>query len=346
MSSLKYRAIGAAFDILSLSRITRLLRRFGQCRGLIFTLHRVLPEAPAAFAPNAILQITPDFLDTFLTRARALGFDLVSLDEAIARIEAETPGRPFITLTFDDAYRDNLTHALPVLKKHKCPFTLYVPTAFIEGEGEIWWQALEDIIAANETLLLGSRHPDGRMQTATQAQKNQAFNDIYWQMRDMPESERVSFIRDLAMDHDYDLYAQCRNLIMTWKELDIFVREPLCTLGAHTVHHYELAKLSEAGARREIADSLTTLEAKTGTPPRHLSYPIGAIRSAGEREFALAAELGLRSGVTTRPGGLYAKDSTRLHALPRVSLNGLYQKAHYVDVFLTGALFSLMGRRG
>ncbi len=346
MNNLKYRAIGAAFDFLSLSRIPRLIRRFDHCKGLIFTLHRVLPDAPARFAPNSILQITPDFLDTFLDRAKSFGFDLVSLDEALNRVASTTPVRPFITLTFDDAYRDNLTHALPVLRKHDCPFTLYVPTAFIDGEGEIWWQALEDIIAKNDTILLGTRHPDGRVETASLEQKTQVFKDIYWQMRTMPEPERVAFIRDLALDHDYDLYAQCRHLIMNWKELDTFVREPLCTIGAHTVRHYELAKLPEAEARREIANSISMLATKTGTEPRHLSYPIGASRSAAQREFTLAAELGLRSAVTTRPGGLYAAHNTSLHSLPRVSLNGNYQKARYVDVFLTGALFSLMGTRG
>ncbi|HEY9013324.1 MAG TPA: polysaccharide deacetylase, partial [Devosia sp.] len=59
-----------------------------------------------------------------------------------------------------------------------------------------------------------------------------------------------------------------------------------------------------------------------------------------EREFAIAKELGLRSAVTTRPGGLYHRHAQNLHALPRVSLNGLFQSRRYVDVFATGAIFS------
>ena len=54
----------------------------------------------------------------------------------------------------------------------------------------------------------------------------------------------------------------------------------------------------------------------------------------------MAKELGLRSAVTTRPGGLYHRHKDSLHALPRVSLNGLFQARRYVDVFATPAIFS------
>ena len=71
-----------------------------------------------------------------------------------------------------------------------------------------------------------------------------------------------------------------------------------------------------------------------------MSYPIGDPSAAGEREFKMAAELGFASAVTTRPGGLYAADRRRLTALPRISLNGLFQERRFIDVFSTGAIFS------
>jgi peptidoglycan/xylan/chitin deacetylase (PgdA/CDA1 family) len=58
----------------------------------------------------------------------------------------------------------------------------------------------------------------------------------------------------------------------------------------------------------------------------------------------MAGELGLRSAVTTIPGALYRKHRTSLHALPRVSLNGLFQRHRYVDVFGAPAVFTMMGR--
>ncbi|HHY50483.1 MAG TPA: polysaccharide deacetylase, partial [Alphaproteobacteria bacterium] len=67
----------------------------------------------------------------------------------------------------------------------------------------------------------------------------------------------------------------------------------------------------------------------------------GGAAACGPREFAIARDLGLRSAVTTRPGGLYARHRESLHALPRISLNGLFQSRRYIDVFATGGLFSL-----
>ena len=344
MAALRYAAIRGMFELLALSRVTALVRALSSARGIIFTLHRVLPDDPADFSPNAILQVKPDFLDYAIRRVRALGFDIVDLDEAIRRIEADFQVKRFAVFTFDDAYRDNLKYALPVLRRHQAPFTLYVPTALVDGVGEIWWQALEDIIASRDAVAVEIDGETEIVPSAGRAEKQAAYDQVYAKMRAMPEPARVALIRDLARKYDYDLEAQCRALIMDWAELRSFASDQLCTIGAHTVHHYELAKLPPEQARTEIEMSLKVLEAQFGRRPLHLSYPIGGRSSAGPREYALARDLGLRSAVTTIPGGLYRRNRSALTALPRVSLNGLYQARRYMDVFATPAVFTLMGR--
>lgn len=342
MSATRYAAIRAAFEFLWASQLPRLVRRLSSARGAIFTLHRVLPEAPADFSPNAILQVTPDFLAYVITRLRELGIDLVDLDEALRRIESPQPEKPFAVLTFDDAYRDNLKYALPVLRRLRCPFTLYVPTALVDGVGEVWWQALEDIIAARSAVSVTYLGETDYIACGTLAEKHEAYEQLYLRMRAMPEPERVEMLRELASQYGFDLSSHCRELIMGWPELTTFAADPLCTIGAHTVHHYELAKLPEAEARSEIEQSARILRAQLGKLPRHLSYPIGGKASAGPREFAIARDLGFRSAVTTRPGALYARHAESLHALPRISLNGHFQARRYVDVFAAPAIFSKM----
>ena len=344
MGALRYAAITAIFETLWATRLTALLRATSRARGVIFTLHRVLPDDPADFAPNAILQIKPDFLDFAIQRIRQLGFDIVDLGEGLRRIESDFPEKRFAIFTFDDAYRDNLKYALPVLRRNQCPFTLYVPTALVDGVGEVWWQALEDIIAQQNAIAVTEGGENEYLPTATLAEKHAAFDTLYARMRAMPETERVALIRDLATKYDFDLEAQCRGLIMDWTELRTFAAEQLCTIGAHTVHHYELAKLPAEQARSEIELSVKVIEAQFGQRPIHLSYPIGGLASANTREYQLARELGLRSAVTTIPGGLYRKHRDSLHALPRVSLNGNFQRRRYMDVFGTPAVFTLLGR--
>lgn len=342
--SLKYTAIRAMFEALWLSRLPGLLRTLSSSRGVIFTLHRVLPGAPAEFSPNAILQVRPDFLDYVIERMRDLDIDIVGLDEAIARLKAPEKPRAFVVLTFDDAYKDNLQHALPILRRHGAPFTLYVPTALVDGVGEIWWQAIEDIIARQEAIAIEVSGETDYLDTRTTAEKQQAYDILYWRMRKMPEADRVELMRGFARNYGYDLAQQCRDLIMDWQELHQLADDPLCTIGAHTVHHYELAKLDADLARAEMQQSADILLAQLGRRPTHISYPIGGPASAGQREFDMARELGFVSGVTTRPGGLYEHHAETLHALPRVSLNGYFQSRRYVDVFATGVIFSTMGK--
>ncbi len=341
--SLKYTAIRAAFELLWLSRAPHLFNLLSRSRGVIFTLHRVLPDEPADFSPNAILQIKPDFLDYVIERLRARGVDIVTLDEAIKRL-AEPKGRPFVVLTFDDAYKDNLVHALPILQRHEAPFTLYVPTAFVDGVGQLWWQAIEDIIARQEAVAFTEGGDTEYVDTRTTAQKHEAFNRLYWQLRKLPEQERLKLLAEFTASYGYDLDKQCRDLIMDWQQLRLFAGDPLCTIGAHTVHHYELAKLPLGQARAEMSQSVDVIEAQFGIRPAHFSYPLGGPLSCGPREFELARELGFRTAVTTRPSGLYPHHLGQLTALPRVSLNGYFQQRRYVDVFASGGLFTQLGR--
>jgi peptidoglycan/xylan/chitin deacetylase (PgdA/CDA1 family) len=344
MGALRYAAISGMFELLWATRLTALIRAASRARGIIFTLHRVLPDDPADFSPNSILQVRPDFLEFAIQRIRQLGFEIVDLGEGVRRIESEFPEKRFAVFTFDDAYRDNLKYALPILRRQQCPFTLYVPTALVDGVGEVWWQALEDIIAQQSAIAVTESGENEYVPTATLSEKRAAYDQVYAKMRAMPEPARVALIRDLAAKYDFDLEAHTRALIMDWTELRTFANEQLCTIGAHTVHHYELAKLSPDQARSEIEMSVKVIEAQFGKRPIHLSYPIGGTSSASLREYHLAKDLGLRSAVTTIPGGLYRKHRDALHALPRVSLNGNFQHRRYLDVFGTPAIFTMMGR--
>lgn len=342
MGNWRYAAYRLVFEALWASQLAHLVRARSACRGVIFTLHRVLPDDPADFAPNAILQVKPDYLDFVIRRVRQLGFDIVTLEEAVRRLRAPAAERPFIVFSFDDAYRDNLRYALPVLRRHRCPFVLYVPTALVDGVGQVWWQALEDIVAAQSALSWGQGEGRALLPSARLAEKHAAYDHIYRDLRRMPEPRRAGAMAEFAAQYGFDLAAHCRALIMDWAELKTFADEPLCTIGAHTVNHAELALLPQHEARTEMAQSLAILRAQFGTTPRHFSYPVGGSVSAGQREFALAAELGLETAVTTRPGGLYARHAQALTTLPRISLNGLFQSRRHVEVLATGAIFSAM----
>jgi len=329
-----------ALGLMAGSGAARLARRFTAGSGIVFTLHRVRPFDRAEFAPNRLLEIEPAFLDAAIGLVRAQGYALVSLDEVAARIESRDP-RPFAAFTLDDGYRDNREHAAPVFARHGCPYTIFVTSDFADGRGELWWVALERVIAAREEV---SAVLDGRLRgfdTRDAAGKAAAFEAIYWPWRAMPERAQRQAVREFAQAHGLDLHALCRAEIMGWAELAAFVSEdPRLSIGAHTITHPALAKLSREEAAAEMLEGADRIERALGRRPRHLSFPYGDPASAGEREFALAAELGFATAATTRPGVI--DKAARLTALPRVSLNGHFQTAAHLEALLSGLPFALM----
>ncbi len=59
---------------------------------------------------------------------------VISLAEAVRELAAGPVTRPGVVLTFDDGYRDNLLHALPVLRRYGLPATIFVTTRFCDQE--------------------------------------------------------------------------------------------------------------------------------------------------------------------------------------------------------------------
>lgn len=334
----------AGLSALYYSRAHRLLAPYAQGLGLIFTLHQVCAPPVRDFAPNRILQVTPEFLDAVCRQVREQGFDVVRLDAARERILAGDSERPFVCFTLDDGYRDNRENAWPIFKKYGYPFTIYVPTDFPSGRGELWWLALEEVIATNERI--EAELDEGREMYATRTtpQKQATFNRIYWWLRKVDEDRQRAFIRDLCERYGVDLEALCRELIMSWDELRDLARDPLVAIAGHTAGHFALAKLPLERARRQLEEGADRLESELGRRPRHYSYPYGDPGSAGAREFTLAAELGFKTGVTTRKGVLFSEHRDHLMALPRVSLNGEYQSLKYTELYLSGAPFALWNR--
>lgn len=344
MGSMKSDMLRAGLSAMYYSCAHKLLAPYAGGTGLIFMLHRVLPDPPRDFAPNRILQVTPTFLDGVIAQVREAGLDIISLDEAVERLRRGGGAGRFACFTLDDGYRDNLLNAYPVFKRHGAPFAIYVPSDFPSGEGELWWIALEEVIATNDAL--AAKLDDGEVAFClrTTADKWAAFERIYAWLRLVDEDRQRSFVRDLCAGNGIDLKGLCNSLIMSWDEIRELAADPLVTIGAHTVGHYALAKLTPSRARREMAEGAERQAQELGARPRHLSYPYGDQASAGPRDFAIAAELGFKTAVTSRKGLVFPEHRDHLTALPRVSLNGDYQSLTFTRLYLSGAPFALWNR--
>ncbi len=338
MAGLKQTIIRGGLESLFFSGAHFALEPFVGGVGVILTLHHVRPPRPERFQPNRLLEVTPWFLARVVKLLRHSRVDVVSLDEMHRRMTEGDFRRRFVCLTFDDGYRDTLEHAYPILKEADMPFAVYVPTAFPDRLGELWWLVLEAVIVRNERVGLVIDGENQSFDCRSVADKRAVYKELYWWLRRREtEPEMHAVVRDLAARYQVDIAEFCQDLCMSWQEIATLAADPLVTIGAHTVNHPMLAKLPARTVGSEMDLSRSVIEAALAVRPQHLAYPFGDASSAGPREFQIAAKLGFKTAVTTRPGVLFASHSERLTALPRISLNGEYQQLRYVRVLLSGS---------
>lgn len=338
MSGLRQALFRVGFETLYFSGTHALMRPFVGGVGAILTLHHVRPPRPDRFQPNRLLEVTPGFLESVVRKLRRSGLDLISLDEMHRRLTEGDLSRRFVCITLDDGYRDTLQWAYPILKQHEVPFAVYLPTSFPDRLGELWWLALEAIVARNSRLNLLIDGRERAFDCASIGEKRHVFDQLYdWLRSFQTEHELRGVVRDLAARYQVDMADICQELCMDWSELYRLAEDPLVTIGAHTVNHVMLGKVPERQVRSELAMSRSVIEASLGRQPQHFSYPFGDRTSAGPREFQIAAELGFKTAVTTRPGVLFPEHGQHMTALPRISLNGEYQQLRFVGVLLSGA---------
>jgi peptidoglycan/xylan/chitin deacetylase (PgdA/CDA1 family) len=336
--SVKHTIVRAGLETLYFSGAHVLMRRFLGGVGAILMLHHVRPARRDRFQPNAQLEVTPEFLERVIRRLRRAKVDIISLDEVHRRLTTRDFGRRFACFTFDDGYRDNKEWAFPILKAEGVPFTVYVATSFADRLGKLWWVALEQVIARTSRFALMMDGEERHVDCASVADKREVFETLYWWLRALPTEKAVlDTVGDLAARYGVDMAALCGELCMDWREIGELARDPLVTIGAHTVNHAMLAKTSDGEVRNEVRTSRSVIEAALGKAPDHFAYPYGDPAAAGAREFRIASELGFKTAVTTRPGILFPEHADHLTALPRISINGNFQDTRYIPVLMSGA---------
>jgi len=345
LAKVKTAMMKAAMSGLYHTGAHRLLAPYTQGTGLICTLHHVRPEPeePRAFAPNRNREVAPQFLDAVLDQVQEAGLDVISLDQAVQRLK-EDDDRRFVCFTFDNGYRDTLEYAYPLFKLRGLPLTLYVPTDYPDGTGELWWLALEEIVARAGEIELCRNGALWRLPTATAAEKTRAYEEIYWWLRLIDEATQRRVVRALADRYDIDMAADCAKYLMDWDEIRTIAADPLVTIGGQSKGHFAISKLSAARAYDEMVGGADCIKQELGSRPVHFAFPYGDPGSAGPREFALARQAGFKTAVTTRKGMVFPAHRRHLTALPRVSLNGDYQSLAYTALYLSGAPFALRNR--
>ncbi len=185
-------------------------------RVLVLAYHNILPDGTPPSGERSLHLPFEDFGWQLDELSRYC--EIVPLTDIVEPSRGD--GRLRVAITFDDAYRGTLTHAVPALARRGMPATIFVPPGML-GKGAFWW----DRLAAQD----GTIDPVLRSELLN-GKQGKAESIEAWAPED--RRERASVTAD-AMPASED-------------ELALAVSAGGITLGAHSWSHPNLAALDSA----------------------------------------------------------------------------------------------------
>jgi peptidoglycan/xylan/chitin deacetylase (PgdA/CDA1 family) len=319
------------------ARVNLLTKPMYSGLGSIMALHRVCPasERPR-LGFNRDLEITPELLDRTIEFFKIKGYEFVSLDRIHEILKAGGTEKRFVAFTLDDGYIDNLTHALPVFKKHNVPFAVYVANCFPNRTAILWWYVLEDLLWDRNEIQVELNGKKVSYDCSTSQKKDGVFELLAGQLTFMSVEQQQTFLRD----YSGDLLEYVNKLALTWEQVSMLNEEPLVTIGAHSSNHVALACASPDEAYEEICSSKLQIESEIGRRVDHFAYPFGGRRAAGKREFELVKRCGFKTATTTRDGNIFSSHRNHLECLPRIPISSadLNKDVSYLNLWVDGLI--------
>jgi peptidoglycan/xylan/chitin deacetylase (PgdA/CDA1 family) len=315
--------------------------RSGPSRLTIVRHHRVYADGER---PLYALGVSASVFEAQLAACGRAGLVPVSVRAGLERLRRGTPGHA-IAFSFDDGYADNVTRALPALRRHGAAATFYLTAGLMEERRAPWWDelvhALEHAATPRARVTLGAGTV--AVDVTSPAGRAAALAALLPAMRVAPGEQRAR-LDALRVALGVREAPPCE--LAEWPLASRLVAEGM-EVGAHTLGHPFLTLLPAEEQRRELADSAALIRARTGGEVTGAAYPNGDHDAV---TVAAVGAAGLEYAVTTRAGD--CTSATAFAELPRRALTagactdplGRFS-ARMVLAELAGTFDGLRGRR-
>lgn len=286
--------------------------------GVVLMLHRVADYDKSRLVPNEDLKVSPAFLHRTINKYRKAGFAFLSLDEIYDVITGKNKiDKPFVAFTLDDGYLDNYTTAYPIFKQNNIPFCIFVATDFPDKHAILWWISIEDLILSNNKLQLS----DGSTYICkTYQQKWDAFRLIREKILKLDQRNLLNSLQNLFADYQIDWLEPIQKMSMSWDNIRELGKEPLCTIGGHTMSHPSFVPLTLNEIKYEIDGGIKKVNSVINYDIHHFAYPYGSIKEDGEREYEFLKLFDFKTGFVSFGGVVTKNDINNMTHLPRFML--------------------------
>lgn len=213
-----------------------------------------------------------------------------------------------VIVTFDDGYLDNLENAVPILEELDIPATIFVTTGNLYNQSEFWWDELEDILLVGEDSPKSFQLDDEiyacEWKTDTLSHRKNCYKSLHFLMKNCISIEkREKWLKILWRWKGKKSYAADEHMTLSDRHLRMLAMSDIITIGAHTVSHPSLARLSFEEQEKEIISSIKEIERITNRKIDIFSYPFGRWKNDyNEETLQICRTAGIKKAASTNPG--------------------------------------------
>lgn len=254
-----------------------------ECPGFVYFAHGIVPNEVNQ-SEYSDLHLELEILERNINFWQNYGFQFISYSELEQIIlYGEKPEYPWIHLTLDDGYKNNLSVAYPYLKNKNIPFTIYVSVRNV----------LEQLPFDNHriSLLMRGQRSENEFRRILKKyltlnihfkNKKSIIKLAHDRYKYLKPDDKQKFIHELKSNFIDDIDALERGggfeKPLTPDDLVELSKSDLVNIGSHGYNHNILTTLSEAEIKYEMSESKKVLESIINKEVRTYCYPNGTFK--------------------------------------------------------------------
>ncbi len=269
------------------------LNQFGN-QGYIIDYHRI-SERPSSLYLEMDVQVFERHI-----RHLSKNYKIIPVDEFVDRFLNKKSVGGYVSLTFDDGFKDNYTHAFPVLRKYNAPATVFLITDCIEKGKAPWFLHFRHAFRTAEVdcfdCFINDQHL--LLPTRNQKEKQDASNRVMKILQSIPDSERLCSLQKINSVLKYDPGENLNNIMLSWHEIKEMSNNGI-DFGAHTHSHPIVSRLAPAELKIEICKSKEIIEGNLNQKVDGFAYPVGKECHYTKAAMTVLKENGFKYAVTT-----------------------------------------------
>jgi hypothetical protein len=209
-----------------------------------------------------------------------------------------------------------------------------------DGNAILWWYLLEELIVNNSQVVLNSGSGPQIYSTKTVREKEIVFNEIRYRFASANKPHLDLLVKSLEINDSSRITSLTKELALTWEQLIELSRDPLVTIGAHTVNHFPLNALSYKESEFEILKSKEIIESHGLPAVKHFCYPLGFY---GDKEIEILKKSQYKSATTIKMANTFVENLEHPFSLPRIMINSLTDQK-ILEMQVSGLLPALRNR--